>query len=116
MEERVRVHRHARAGEGIIHCSDEERWSKPDKWAVMKEGRKSALRLLDSRLDAQRWCVTNDHVHLWEKGKNIPFKKGISIVHRPGEDTRCEHYCAVSSVCPQYASAQLSRTTRPDVF
>jgi len=72
-------------------CTLEEKWSKPDQYAVMRTGRKSALRVLDSEGDAHKWCKHNDH----KVGAN-----GIKIVKRPGEFVRCNQYCSVSSVCP----------------
>ena len=58
----------------------------------MKEGRKSALRVLDSEMAAYEWCGQNDH----------DTDPKISVVHRPGENVRCENYCAVKAFCPQY--------------
>ncbi len=84
-------------------CTDEERWKKPDKWAVMKKGRKSALRVLESREKALWWCRDNGHA---VKDEDIPgghaLATGISIVHRKGEPTRCRAYCSVSDFCTQY--------------
>ena len=70
-------------------CTDEDRWYSGSKWAVMKKGRKSALRLLDSEEKAQAWMDNEG--------------KGDSIVHRPGEYRRCEDYCNVRAFCPLYA-------------
>jgi hypothetical protein len=42
-------------------CTPEERWERPTKWAVMKEGRKSALRVLDGEREAMQWCLDNGH-------------------------------------------------------
>lgn len=44
LEARVRAHEAAKVS--LPECTDGERWAKPDWWAVMKVGRKSALRLL----------------------------------------------------------------------
>jgi len=100
MIDRIDLHQTARAG-ATVYCTDEERWHKPDIYAVMKESKKKALRLRDSHADAEVWCVDNGHGGRMEDGTFIP-KVGIDIVHRPGEDTRCEHYCVVRDVCPQY--------------
>ena len=91
-----RVLDHQAAREAYPHempeCSDEDRWAKPDTWAVMKEGRKTALRVLSSEMEAYEWCGQNDH----------DTDPKISVVHRPGENVRCENYCAVKAFCPQY--------------
>lgn len=85
--ERIAAHRAARAAtpEGMAVCTDEERWVKPTVYAVMKEGRKSAVKLHESQAEAE--------AHAAELGK------GHSVVHRPGESTRCASYCDVSRFC-----------------
>jgi hypothetical protein len=93
ISERVSVHKVAREF-GAEPCTDEERWMKPAKWAVMKTGRKSALRVLESEEDARNWLHENSH------------KGGDEIVHRPGENTRCDTYCDVKGFCQQYKSMQ----------
>jgi len=95
MYDRVHVHKLARDGD-ILPCTDEERWHKPDVYAVMKKTQKRALRLLDSEQEATLWLMETSH-----KQRNAPLS-AMSVVHRPGEDTRCESYCVVSSVCPQF--------------
>ncbi len=98
------IERHMTAQQGLDQygqshlptCTDDERWSKPDSYAVMKEGRKSALRVLATEAGAIAWTHQNNHTD--ETGNR---KTGISITHRPGEDVRCENYCAVSEWCEQ---------------
>jgi len=79
-------------------CTDDERWAKPDTYAVMKEGRKSALRVLQSEQEAWEWGMGNG----WANEGPNDLKDGITIVHRPGEQTRCANYCAVADKCLQY--------------
>jgi len=69
-------------------CSEEERWHKPDKWAVMKKGRKSALKLFDSAEDAQ------------ERLDSLP--SGHYIEFRPGVDSKCSEYCSAAPFCSHY--------------
>src|SRR3972149_7541494 len=78
-------------------CSDEERWKKDDTWAVMKKGRKSALRLLATNEEAIDWCKSNKY----EIGKD-----GIYFETREGEYRRCENYCNVKQWCPLYAKIE----------
>ena len=70
-------------------CSDEERWKKPDKFAVMKEGRKTAVRVLNSEEEAQAYMeqngIDNDAHHIHK---------------REGGFMRCADYCTVSKFCP----------------
>lgn len=85
IESRIKVHENDTEAE----CTDEERWAKPEKWAVIKEGAKKAFKLHDSEDSAQAHLET---------------LKGYVIEHRPGENTRCESYCSVSDYCKQWQS------------
>nr|DAU49760.1 MAG TPA: Exonuclease [Caudoviricetes sp.] len=69
-------------------CSDVERWHKPDKYAVMKEGRKTAVKLYDSEEEA--------NARVEAEGK------GFYVEHRKGEDSKCLNYCSACEVCSHY--------------
>ena len=71
----------------IPPCLREDRWAKDDVWAVMKEGRKSAVKLYD-----------------FEPTKEIldSYGKNHYIEYRKGEDTRCLEYCNVCQWCNYY--------------
>ena len=71
-------------------CTAHERWNKPDQYAVMKDGRKSAVRLLPTMEAAQAYVEENK------------MGKVAKIVLRKGEDTRCAHYCAVRDHCSHW--------------
>jgi hypothetical protein len=71
---------------GIAPCTPEERWTKPDTWAVMKKGRKTALRVLPSQEEAEKWMEANGN-------------KESYIERRIGEDTFCKLYCSVREFC-----------------
>ena len=75
-------------------CTPDERWSKGDTWAIMRAGRKTALKVCNSEEEAKS---------LIEKlgGTNIEFRKG--------EDVRCGSYCNVCKWCPYYQNKNLSR-------
>ena len=68
-------------------CSNEDRWTKPTVYAVMKPGRISAVSLHDNLSDAQ---VKADGI------------KGGDVIKRPGESVRCARYCSVAPFCTQY--------------
>ncbi len=72
----------------IPECDPEMRWAKPTKYAIMKIGRKSAVRVLDNELDAKDKLATLDNKH--------------SIQIRPGGDTKCEDYCDCNKFCSYY--------------
>jgi hypothetical protein len=68
-------------------CTPEERFNSGDKFAVMKKGRKTAMRVLDSMEDAENWMATNG---------------GDYIETRRGEDRKCQDYCSVCEFCNYY--------------
>lgn len=72
----------------LPQCTPEERWEKPTVYAVMKEGRKSAVKLHETE-DA----MLN---HIRELGK----KHYPEI--RPGERTRCLDWCSAAPFCSQW--------------
>jgi len=84
---RLKVHNENREQE----CTSHEKWERPTTYAVMKEGRKTALRVLDSEADANNWCKSKKH----KAGVN-----GIYIDKRKGGCIRCQSWCQVRSVCP----------------
>jgi hypothetical protein len=68
-------------------CTEEDRWVRETKFAVMKEGRKRAVKLFDSEADAKQFAEQ-------EKG---------FVETRKGEAIRCTgDYCGVSQWCSQY--------------
>lgn len=94
LEERVALHQQAQqlwdTKEAMVECSDEERWTKPTTWAVVKKGNQKATRVFSSEKDA------NDFLKM-----NGPTT--YEVQKREGERTRCEHYCSVSEHCTQFA-------------
>lgn len=68
----------------IAPCSKEERWAEDDKWAVMKKGRKSALKLCSSEEEARE------------------YGQGDYIEFRPAVSKKCEDYCNCKEFCSFY--------------
>jgi len=66
-------------------CTPEERWSRPTKWALMKNGQKRAVKLFDS-----------------EQAAVSAVGNGMYVEVRPGEDIRCDSYCQVNQFCDYY--------------
>lgn len=99
LEERVRLHQM----EAPPPCTDEERWKQPSKWALMQKGKKRAVKLFDAR----PFQIKLNEEQYWEP--------------RPGAYRRCESYCRVSSICPQWKADEAKRsdenaiTERPNV-
>ena len=68
-------------------CTAEERLNAGDKYAVMRKGRKSALRVLDSEEEAQEYMDKHG---------------GDSIQFRKGKDKKCADYCSCHEFCNYY--------------
>ena len=68
-------------------CTPKERFNGGDKFAVMKKGRKAALRVMESKEEAERWMEENG---------------GDFIQCRPGEDKKCKDYCPACEFCNYY--------------
>ncbi len=119
IKERVALHQKGNKGE-YKGCTDEERWKREDKYAVMKKGRKTALRVLDSYENAVDWMI-EDGVDMEEcfevdvDGKyrqcNKKGKDYLYIALREGEDVRCTGYCNAAPFCDQFKATQ--RNERP---
>lgn len=67
----------------LPECSPADRWAKPSKWALMKEGRKTAIKLYDEKPD----IILEDKQYLEER--------------KADQWKRCE-YCSASAFCNQY--------------
>jgi len=68
-------------------CTPKERWETQTKYAVMRKGRKSAVKLFDDESEA------NDKLN---------ELKGHYVEKRPGERKRCSLYCRCAPYCPVY--------------
>lgn len=90
IEDRILLHQRCEimSDDELPPCTEQERWDKPTVYAVMKKGRKSSLRNLDTQKEADKWIEDN--------------KKGDSVEIRPSEKTRCEYYCNVNTYCSIY--------------
>jgi hypothetical protein len=95
--ERVALHRAAAAQHdpaNIIVCTPEERWQDPTAYAVMKKGRKRAVKVFkgeNAAVDAEEYCIRPpDRIYLF-------------VQERPSIPRRCQHYCNVNKWCPWWA-------------
>jgi len=91
IKERLEMHREAKMaqdfGEELQDCTPEERWMTETKYAVKRDGRKTAIRVLDDKEEAR---ILAD------------AEKGYVEV-RPGEPKRCTgNFCGVAQWCKQY--------------
>lgn len=75
------------ADDDLPVCTPDERFNSGDKYAVMKKGRKTALRVLDTLEAAEQWRTDNG---------------GDYIETRRGEDKKCADYCSACEFCNYY--------------
>jgi hypothetical protein len=97
IKERIEMHRDSKVkadwDEELPLCTEEDRWIRETKYAVKKEGRKTAVRVLDSEQEAKDLLAT------------MPDKDKGFIEIRKGEAVRCTgNFCGVSQWCTQYQS------------
>jgi hypothetical protein len=83
------------ATEYLPVCSPSDRWRKDTTYAVMKEGRKSAVKLFLKEQEAEERVRQ-------EQERNPKAKYRVEV--RPGEDVRCISYCSVCEYCPYWRS------------
>ena len=69
----------------IEPCSKDERWADDDKFAVMKNGRKTAVKLFDNQQDADAFAGENGNAFYVEP--------------RPAISRKCEDYCNCREFC-----------------
>ena len=72
----------------IEPCSAEERWADGEKWAVMKNGRKTAVKVFDNQQDADAMAGELGNSHYVE--------------HRPAISRKCGEYCSCKDFCNFY--------------
>jgi hypothetical protein len=87
----------------IPACSAEERWEKATRFAVKKEGRQRAVRVFDTKEEAEQ--------------KLAELGKGHFIEEQVGESIRCEHYCLCREFCDFHNgnTAPVSSVQPPDL-
>ena len=75
-------------------CDEHHRWATKPVWAVMKKGRKSAMKLHDNEADAEAHAAKDE---------------SYSVEYRPAESKRCSDYCDYNkaNLCPWVGGGQL---------
>lgn len=82
--ERVRLHQ----AEEPVSCSDYDVWARPSIYAVMKRGNVRALKTYNNLAEAEAHASQS---------------AAFYVEHRPGEALRCQEWCPVAKMCPQWA-------------
>ncbi len=76
------------ADDDLPECSPDERWAEQTKYAVMKEGRKTAVKVFEDESEADEYAKELGGKHYVEK--------------REGKDKKCTRYCPVRDFCKYY--------------
>jgi len=76
------------ADDDIPPCTDKERWASETKYAVMKQGRKTAVKLFDSAAEASQ--------------RAAELGAGHYVETRPGVSRKCSDYCDCCDFCNFY--------------
>lgn len=74
----------------LQQCTPADMWMSDPVFAVMKEGRKTAIRLLPDKQEAEA----------------LALEKGGFVQERKAEPKRCMNYCNVSQFCDQFKRYQ----------
>ena len=72
-------------------CDKEERWQSDHKFAVMKKKKVRAVKLFDTKDDANDFIIVQKD------------QEDLYLEDRPGFNMRCNKYCNVKRFCPQYS-------------
>ena len=102
IRERIEAHRLAKVahdwGDELPLCTDADRWVRGDKWAVMKDGRKTAVRVFDTKEEADALATTDAK---------------FNVVERKGEPVRCTgNFCGVAAWCSQFKQEKSNEDER----
>lgn len=73
-------------------CSDEDKWVRPECWAVMKKDGKKAERLLNTLPEAEAYIVQRKWTNDYATGK-------VYVEQRKTQPINCLNYCPARSVC-----------------
>lgn len=94
VRERLALHMNSKTpGAQLPPCTQDERWMSETIYAVMREGRKTAIRVFKDSSEAQS-CAKEEQ----KKGKG-----NVTIDIRPAEPKRCTgDFCGVARFCDQY--------------
>lgn len=87
-----------KADDEIAPCTPEERWETATKYAVMKPGRKTAVKVCDSKEDAELFSKT---------------QSGTYIEERKGESKKCQDYCPCAQFCNHYKECVAPQEAEP---
>lgn len=98
IDSRIIAHAEAEAlpDDRLPHCTPEERWAKPDRWAIVHQKSKRAVNGCANILVEQD--ARDQYARMLAQGKEVELQ------FRPGESIRCADYCDAAPFCNQWAA------------
>lgn len=93
MLDRLNLHIFNETQEEPTQCQPDECWERPSMWAIMKEGRKTAVRVFEDYAEA----LDFKHTKLPVKEEHL-----YTLVERKGGRIRCSEYCPAAQFCSQW--------------
>lgn len=113
----ARLTAHADAQHELPLCTAEERWERPAKLALIREGNVKATSLHGTLIEAEaarEHEIADDLAKRLAKRKTPPKEPLVPLAFRidtrPAEQIRCRDYCAAAPVCEQWKA--LDQTIR----
>lgn len=98
-----RIQSHRDAEKVLPMCTPEERWEKNAGVAVMKKGRKTAVKLFPDSGSAQAFIAQQEK------------PSELFVENRPGMNMRCQFYCPVAQFCDFYLQTS-TRVNTEELF
>lgn len=92
ISERIKLHQAAVPQS----CSDYDMWARPGSYAVMKRGNVRAVKVFNNEFEAEALASTSSSMY---------------VEVRPGEAVRCQDWCPVSHLCPQWRDDPRNKRT-----
>lgn len=106
VSERIRLMEHAKTARNATElfqkspCSIEDRWAKPDAWAVWSPSKNRTQKLFTSdETISLEDCEKQARLYIANMST-----AGYKAVLRRGESIRCDNFCLVKDFCAQYKS------------
>ena len=84
-------------GFDVPYCTEEERWTKPEIWKMMKGTNKKSTKNFTINTETDK-----KDADMWFAMKLGEYGGDLNIVKEPGTDTRCTDYCSVCQFCKYY--------------
>jgi len=104
MEERISAHMRAERGEHV-ECTPDECWRRGDAYKIYKWTGTTRAKRAHKVFDGDKKAAAIKYaIDMNKRRSDADIKKGVeyAAIKVAGSNVRCEEWCPVASVCPQY--------------